>query len=127
MKSMRTSDKFLIDVFNQGCIFFPRFLYPSLLIFRWNYVYFKILWGGVINHGTFWLQISFKMFQKLQKFHHVVQNLSYFSYILPCFIKSAPWFGRCLSVKLEKYSPLYQTISDNIRRYLTIFDNLNNI
>ena len=51
---------------DQGYKFFHWFLYPSLLIFRWNYVYFIIL-EWVNNYGTFLLQICFKMLQKFQK------------------------------------------------------------
>ena len=48
----------------QGCIFFPGFLYPSLLILCWNYIDFIIV-GGVHNYETFLLQIYFIIFWKL--------------------------------------------------------------
>ena len=50
----------------QGCIFFPWFLYPSLFILWWNYIYFIIL-GGVHNYETFLLLICFIIFQKSSK------------------------------------------------------------
>ena len=51
---------------DQGCIFFPWFLYPSLFILWWNYIYFIIL-GGVHNYETFLLLICFIIFQKSSK------------------------------------------------------------
>ena len=94
----RHSWKFVRGVYSSP----DSYILPCLVC-RWNYVCFVIFWGGVNNYGTFLLQICFIMFQKFPKIphkkSHVLPNLSYFPYILPGFIKSCPWFGRCLSAK----------------------------
>ena len=53
----------------QGCILFPRFLYPSLFSLQVKSCVFCNL-GGVNNYGTFLLQICFIMFQKFPKIPH---------------------------------------------------------
>ena len=41
-----------------------------------------------------------------RKFQYGFQNLSDFLFILPCFIKSAPWFGRWREMCLTKFTLL---------------------
>ena len=85
----------------QGCILFPRFLYPSLFSLQVKSCVFCNL-GGVNNYGTFLLQICFIMFQKFPKIPH--KNPMFFQ-ICHIFLISFPVLSKVVLVLADIYRP----------------------
>ena len=85
----------------QGCILFPRFLYPSLFSLQVKSCVFCNL-GGVNNYGTFLLQICFIMFQKFPKIPH--KNPMFFQ-ICHIFLISFPVLSKVVLVLADVYRP----------------------
>ena len=85
----------------QGCILFPRFLYPSLFSLQVKLCVF-CNFGGVNNYGTFLLQICFIMFQKFPKIPH---KNPMFLQICHIFLISFPVLSKVVLVLADVYRP----------------------
>ena len=86
----------------QGCIFFPWFLYPSSLSLQVKLCVFCNFRGGVNNYGTFLLQICLIMFQKFPKIPH--KNPMFFQ-ICHIFLISFPVLSKVVLVLADIYRP----------------------